>query len=127
MLFSVALYVLSEESGTPEEIAEFYESVNPDYLLDDEYDVVMKELKRMNRENQKLGTQKHRGIVLRSKVLAQNFEDAGREETEYFCVVLKLIDNFEEFQDDLSNLINSQGLVARAEGETIKEFAQGII
>jgi hypothetical protein len=131
ILASVALCVLSSQSGTDEQIAEFCKLAKekyPKYVLDMPEDetkavkLVTKTLKRMNAENTAAGEQIHHKLILKFEDTHACFEDAGREETEYYCIVLAPVEDEETFNDELSNLYNCMGAIVRGENETMETF-----
>jgi hypothetical protein len=133
---AVTLHILSEDSGTKEDIAEFFKIVQEKYakyflqLTDDETDhkTVNKALKTMNKENASKGQQVHKGIVLKAADLDTCFEDAAREETEYFCIVVTPMDEEkeEEMLDSVSDLYNCQGLTVRKKDESMEAFVDAL-
>ena len=135
-LYSVGLVVLSADSGPQEDVDEFYriaEEKYPDRVVhpteDTGYEMITAKLKRLNKENRESGEQKHRRLVVKEAHLADNFEDAGREETEYFVVVLtpfKDEEEYEELLDKLSDLFNFQGILSRSKEETMEEFVTSV-
>jgi hypothetical protein len=132
-LHSVGICVLSKDSGTKEEIKEFIQQVKkdfPQYVVEgrdywDMSSLVIRKLKKLNKENEKENEQLHTNILVIGKDFIPEYdEDAGREETEYFNIYVKLVDEDEqeEIIDRNSECFNNQGTLFRGKDETIKEF-----
>ena len=126
--------VLSEESGDRADIDAFYTLVKqqyPDEILelqedDGEYETVTRKLQDMNKENRVSRKQVHKALVIKPFELPLCMEDSAREETEYFVVMLKPLDEEKEQEtlDLVSCFYNCQGLIVRKQDETMEEFVK---
>ena len=136
---AVSLNVLSEDSGTAQDIQAFYDAAKrlfPEYVMEvtgekhEQYDIVTKELKKLNRENKQCGYQKHYGLVLKEAQLAECMEDSAREETEYFVVIVTPVkdeDELDALTDMSADFYNSQGVVDRKRDESMDAFVRRLL
>jgi hypothetical protein len=135
--FDVALYVLSEHSGSVEDVSGCFSLAKrkyPQYFLElpeDEQEATEKvsaELKRMNAENLEAGKQIHIGLLLYASQLPEDFEDAKRKETGFWAVVASPVDDerYDELQDEVAHIEKCEGLFTRDESQTMEEFVDSL-